>query len=320
MSLETVRGAAGRLLSRLREIEAGGAGAELLPELTAAMGDCLAELSGLGLWGRENELPSSELWNLAGDLLSRGWMQHRARTKPRGYAGDFELLGRIVRDQLCEDPLGRLFDRYFQDLAAPRAVQNRTRLVGEWIVERISSASGPQQVVVVGSGPAYDVEFAAKALAPVDRSRLKVRLLDYDPQSLEDAEARLAGLLPAENLEFQAGGLFRIPDRPKLAAMLDGADLLVSVGMFDYLDDQQSARMLTEFWQRTNAGGEVVVFNFSPRNTSRAYMEWIGNWYLIYRDESAMRRMAADAGISPESYELGSEELGVDLFLRCRKG
>src|SRR5690242_4501032 len=88
------------------------------PQVASAIDDCLTQLSGRALWGPENRLPSSELWNIAGHLLSRGWLQNQARTKPRGYAGDYEMLARIYQNRLCEDPLGRLFDRYFQSQAA----------------------------------------------------------------------------------------------------------------------------------------------------------------------------------------------------------
>lgn len=322
MGSDAVRAAAKELLRRLAEIEAAiGVGAKETPALaavTAAMNDCLASLAATRLWGRANEAPSSVLWGIAGHVLERGWMQNRARTKPRGYAGDYQLLGRMVRDELCEDPLGRFFDRYFQSLAAPQAVRNRSELVRNWIVDLVRQSDAPKAVVVVGSGPAFDIEQAAAALGPTERTRLMVRLLDYDPLALEDAESRLR-LLPADNVQVQSGSLFRIPDRPKLAAWLDGADLLVSVGMFDYLDDHQAPRMLAEFWRRLAPGGELAVFNFSPQNTSRAYMEWIGNWYLIYRDKQDLRHLAATAGIPAELVEQGSEPLGVDLFLRARK-
>ncbi len=317
-----VRPVSAQLVAQLGQIEAELPGADSdwgQRAVTAAMDECLAELANTNLWGRENELPSSVLWNVAGPILARGWMQHRARTKPRGYAGDFELLGRMVRHQLCEDPVGRLFDEYFQKLAAPIAVRNRSAVVRDWVAELVKSSNRPIRVTVVGSGPAYDIEDAVRKLSPDEAARLEVRLLDYDPQALEDAERRIASLLPAGNFRALAGSLFRIPDRPKLANWLEGADLIVSVGMFDYLDRAQSARMLKTFWDLASPGGEVAVFNFSPRNTSRAYMEWIGNWYLLYRDEAEMQQMATDAGLPEELVVHGSEPSGVDLFLRARK-
>src|SRR5258708_7569728 len=89
-------------------------GEALYQQIAVAMDSCLEQLRALELWGRANRLPSSELWNRCGDWLTCGWLQNQARTKPRGYAGDYLTLARIYRGELCDDPLGRLFDRYFQ--------------------------------------------------------------------------------------------------------------------------------------------------------------------------------------------------------------
>ena len=49
-------------------------------------------------------------------------------------------------------------------------------------------------------------------------------------------------------------------------------------------------------------------------------MEWSGNWYLTYRTADGLARLALAAGIPPAAVRIGSEELGVDLFLiACRE-
>ncbi|HEX5498007.1 MAG TPA: hypothetical protein VFX03_02230, partial [Thermomicrobiales bacterium] len=48
---------------------------------------------------------------------------------------------------------------------------------------------------------------------------------------------------------------------------------------------------------------------------TRAYMEWIGNWYLIYRTSADLERLAAAAGIHPANFAIEAEKLGIDLFL-----
>src|SRR6478672_8753760 len=106
--------------------------------LAAACDHCLAALSELNVWGPENRLPSSEIWNAAGRWLCRGWLQNQARTKPRGYAGDHEMLARIYEDWRSSDPLGQLFDRYFQAQAAPQAVRNRMRMMTQWIGQTLT--------------------------------------------------------------------------------------------------------------------------------------------------------------------------------------
>jgi extracellular factor (EF) 3-hydroxypalmitic acid methyl ester biosynthesis protein len=323
MSLLDVRLVADELVRRIVEIEAALAEASsvdgALQAVTFALDDCLQKLSRSNLWGRANEVPSSELWKVAGFLLERGWMQNRARTKPRGYAGDYQLFTRMLEDRLCEDPLGRLFDRYFQNLAAPIAVRNRSELTSQWMVDRVRNSDRLTTIVVVGCGPGIDVERAALALTAEERSRLRVRLLDYDPVAIDNANLRLAAHLAPDQLACEAGSLFRITTRPKLAAWLDGADLIACPGMFDYLDDPSAAAMLATFWQRLAPNGEVAIFNFSPRNTSRAYMEWIGNWYLTYRNEEEMAAVARGAGIPNDLVTHGSESLGVNLYLRARR-
>src|SRR5262245_60748041 len=101
--------------------------------LNAALDDCLAALVELNIWGPENRLPSSEIWWIAGKWLARDWLQNHARAKPRGYAGDHEMLARVYENWYCSDPLGQLFDRYFQAQAAPQAVRNRMHMMTEWI-------------------------------------------------------------------------------------------------------------------------------------------------------------------------------------------
>jgi len=286
-------------------------------DVAAAIDVCLAELRTTGLWGVENRLPSSELWNAAGEILCRGWLQNQARIKPRGYAGDYEMLSRIYENRLCDDPLGRLFDRYFQGQTAPQAVRNRMRMMADWIVEgvRNSSAGSPLKVAIVGSAFGSDVCDAVTQLSIEERKRLAVTLLDMDPAALAYATQQLDGYLPAHRLHTAVTNVFRLFERPRLAEPLAGTDLLLCPGLFDYLDDSQAANVLRVFWQQIAPGGRLAVFQFAPHNPTRAYMEWLGNWYLVYRDADQLRSLAIGAGIPPAAVSLGAEPQGVDLLL-----
>jgi hypothetical protein len=137
--LREVRQTAEALLGELEQVErrltSAERGDELYAAVAAALDRCLNQLASLNVWGPENRLPSSELWNVVRHFLSRSWLQNQARTKPRGYAGDYETLARIYENRLCDEPLGRLLDRYFQEQAAPRAVRNRMEMIADWIVD-----------------------------------------------------------------------------------------------------------------------------------------------------------------------------------------
>jgi SAM-dependent methyltransferase len=330
--LEGVRRAAEQLAAELRAIEAAlplKSEDESFAALVAALDQCLAACSATGLWGQANQLPSSVLWKIGGPLVARGWLMNRARTKPRGYAGDYELLARIYDSRLCEDPLGRLLDRYFQREAAPVAVRNRMAMTAGWIVEvalrRAGKTQGghaprsPLSVAIVGSAFGLDIRDALLRLDGSGREELAVTLLDVDPAALDFAREQLAGLFPPQRLVTVSTNLFRLPERPKLAEPLAGSDLIVCQGLFDYLDEASAAAMLRLFWQQLAPGGRLVVFQFAPHNPSRALMEWIGNWYLIYRDERAIASLAAAAGIPAASVQFGAEDQGVDLYLDARR-
>jgi hypothetical protein len=318
-----VREAAERLLVALTPLADRAAQNQLAdqdyPAVSQALNACMSELAATGIWGSANRLLSSELWNLAGHLLARGWLPNQARIKPRGYAGDHEMLARIYQHQLCDDPLGCLFDRYFQEQAAPQAVRNRMHMMADWLVVRVQSTGDPVRAVVVGSALGLEMRDAIERLTPAQRERLWLVLLDIDPAALEIARASIEPRLPAGQLITASENLFRLPDRPKSAAWLDDADLLFCPGLFDYLDDAAASAMLATFWQRLTPGGRMWVFQFAPHNPTRAFMEWIGNWYLIYRTADDLRRLTAAAGIPPRAIQLGTEPLGIDLYLTASR-
>jgi extracellular factor (EF) 3-hydroxypalmitic acid methyl ester biosynthesis protein len=280
-------------------------------QLASAMDHCLQQLADLAIWGPENRVPSSELWNVAGHLLVRGWLQNQARMKPRGYAGDYEMLARIYQNTLCDDPLGRLFDQYFQAQIAPQAVRNRMRMMADWIVEGPGAAL---HVAVVGSAFGLDIRDALMRMPSAVCQQVRVTLLDLDPAAIEFARQQLSPLLPPEHLTAASANLFRLAERPQVASLIEPADLLFCPGMFDYLDGAAAIAMLRALEARLVPGGRLTIFQFAPHNPTRAYMEWLGNWYLTYRDAPQLRALVQAAGIPSERVQFGAEPLGMDLF------
>ena len=294
-------------------------------ELSAALVDvalaaCLHRLAATGRWGESNRLPSSELWRIAGHWLEPGALQHRARFKPLGYAGDYLMLHWIDTGHRTGHPLGRVFDRYFLAQAAPQAVRSRIEQVAAAIVaHRLEHSGEAFQVVSVGSGPGADLARAAAILPEDSRQDMQAVLFDMDPEALQFAHRAIEPHLLAGAVTCHRENLFRLAQR-HFVERFPEADVLVCSGLFDYLEDEPATKMLSLFWQRLRPDGLLLLGNFAPHNPTRAYMEWIGNWYLLYRTAAAMHRLAAAAGIPPDHYTLGSERLGVDWFLVARKG
>lgn len=284
---------------------------------------CLDKLAATECWGEANRIPSGELWRVAGAVLRLGELQSQARHKPRGYAGDFDMLRKICDQWTCSHPLGRAFDKFFQDQTAPQAVRNRASIVAGRLADAVRRARvygrDTARIVSVGAGPAIDIQQGLEQLSPDERRYVSVALLDMDPEALDHASARLRSVIADTQLTVHRENLFRLPRLDRTQQTLRDADFISCPGLFDYLDEENATAMLSCFWKHLRPGGETIVFNFAPTNTSRAYMEWIGNWYLTYRDEREFARLAQGATGDSSQYIVGQEDSNSGLFVTCTK-
>ncbi|MEM7315660.1 MAG: class I SAM-dependent methyltransferase, partial [Planctomycetota bacterium] len=64
---------------------------------------------------------------------------------------------------------------------------------------------------------------------------------------------------------------------------------------------------------------QLLVFNFSNDNPSRSYMEWYGNWYLIYRSADCLTRMVELAQLNNAKFSVEKEPTGANLYLQIEK-
>ena len=286
-----------------------------------AVADCLGRLTETGLWGPENRLPSHHLWKIAGPWLETGWLQRRAREKPLGYAGDYELLTRIVQEECISDPLGRLFDRYFQQQAAPMAVRNRTTLAAMLLAtDCLAKAPADYPVVGFGCGPGLEIRRGIEILPQEVRPRVEVTLLDLDAASLAAAAQSIAAVTTPDQVRVHRENLPRLAGHARATELIGCPQLLICLGLFDYLEADAAERLLRLFWDQLAPGGSLLVANFMPTHATRAYMEWIGNWYLTYRTLGQLEHLAERAGIPPDRRRIGVEATGSDLLLWARKG
>lgn len=310
-------------LENARRLSADWSDEELAFALVrGALDRCLHRLAETGCWGKANQPAASEFWKRAGDWLKLGSLNARAHDKPRGYAGDFEMFVQFYERRCVEHPLGKLFDRYFQLQAAVEAVRSRTEQIAAALTSRClnSDAARPYRAVAVGCGPAIDFELSASWLPETQRRRLSATLLDLDGDAIEHALGRLRRLLREDQLLGVRDNLYRLADKPTSAALVQAADFLVCPGLFDYLPDEAAIKLLRLFWKGLNPDGMLLVGNFAPHNPTRAYMEWVGDWRLIYRTAEELAQLAEEADIPRESFQIGAERLGIDLFLVAEKG
>jgi extracellular factor (EF) 3-hydroxypalmitic acid methyl ester biosynthesis protein len=259
---------------------------------------------------RDGQLSSDYLdtiWPVLGEAFySTRTMLGFANVKPHGYAGDFEIIDRIYQKWISPDAHLARWDHFFHDMQAPKAVRNRKAyflgLVGE-TVQALPHAE--VNVLNVGSGPARDVLEAFQNFG----SGLTFDCIDHDPNAILYAK-RLTGdftdrirFLQCNALRFRASSSY---------------PLVWSAGLFDYLDDRVFKLLLKRLLSLVHEGGQLVIGNFSPENSSRDHME-CGGWFLNHRTEEQLRFLAAGCGIPARHISVGREPEGVNLFLHIHK-
>jgi extracellular factor (EF) 3-hydroxypalmitic acid methyl ester biosynthesis protein len=65
--------------------------------------------------------------------------------------------------------------------------------------------------------------------------------------------------------------------------------------------------------------GQVILGNFHPRNSSRALMDHVLNWRLIYRDEDKMNALFASSKFGRACTAIMFEDQNINLFAECIK-
>jgi SAM-dependent methyltransferase len=248
------------------------------------------------------------LWSELGDAMTPETMQGFAFTKPHGYSGDYEIIERIYQSRVSLKPELANWDIYFHAQAAPNAVRNRKRFFKHWLhsLETVHPGRGIS-VLNLGSGSARDV---FEYFTENPSSGFVVDCVDHDANANAFA-SKLCAPFPDRVNFFCANALrFHPPSPPRI---------VWSAGLFDYLNDNLFVLLLRRLWRTLEPSGELVLGYFCPANSTRAYMELIGEWFLTHRSQEDLLRLADIAGLPAKSVGIESEPEGVNLFLHARK-
>lgn len=232
-------------------------------------------------------------------------MQGFGIRKPYGYSGDFKIIDMIYTQHTSELPEYVKWDQYFHEQAAPVAVRNRKTYFKSLMKSKLEKA--PLSLLNVASGPARDLCEVYLALARPEQ--LQSCCVELDPNAITHAKQLCATYL--SHIEFHQKNILRFQTEKKF-------DLVWSAGLFDYFEDRIFAMALKKFRNFLNPGGEIVIGNFSLENPSRAYMELLGDWYLIHRSPEELIALAISAGFEASQISIQKEPMGVNLFMHIQ--
>ena len=274
-------------------VERGGPSPEEFPILDAIM--CLLPRLAPAQVGRLRAAFAEALGEPAA-------MQGFACLKPRGCAGDFEIIDRIYREHVSAQPERAAWDRYFQEQPASRAVRNRKRYFHA-LLDRHVARTQPLRVLNLGSGPGRCM---AEWLAAHPDAAVTFTCVELDGAAIAHARALTRDF--AGRVTFHRQNLLRF--RPE-----GRHDLIWVAGICDHLTEPVCVRLIRRLVTALAAGGELVLGNFCGANPSRPCMEILGEWRLHHRSAHTLRQLAHRAGVPRGAVTIGAEPEGVNLFL-----
>lgn len=167
------------------------------------------------------------------------------------------------------------------------------------------------RVLSLGSGPGRELSLLADD--PVFSEVAAVTLVDLDPEALRYARNRLEGRLNGRMTYLRSNALrfAHSPDRPA-----QPYHLIYAAGLFDYLNPDQAQLLIEDCYGLLAPGGRLIIGNFCaelPAN-ERVLIEWLLEWYLLYRDEADYRRIFAGTSFDATGLRLEYEPLHGNLF------
>ncbi len=267
-------------------------------------------------------------------FAGRHWQQlflgcpfgHRTYHKPLGYAGDYEMMNMIHRNQPeGSSPYDRLVHLLLVSQWPAVSVRNRIAHLQEQITVEAARVAGQGRrcrILNIGCGPAREVQYflAQSALS----AQADFSFIDFNEETLVHARERFEQLSRQHNrqarLETRKISVYQLLKRgmPAPSGSPDGGyDLMYCAGLFDYLADETCRSVVRLLYKSLNPGGLVVVGNMKDDKPFRNFIESVLDWHLIYRNPRKLGSFAPPGEEASTTVE--AEPTGVNLFLHVRK-
>lgn len=273
-----------------------------------------------GLSPEDKQLATEFIRTKMGPYIYGAPFAARAYYKPRGYAGDYEMMNHLYRGEIA----GRtLFDqcmhKYFVEEPAGLAVRNR----GYYLLNKLKElfAAHPMhealKIISVASGPAVEQQMFLQESREFYGRPVSFTCLDQDEESLKYAQRQIGSIerFVRSGYDFQFRNLAirnvigrGLPDKDY--------DLIYSAGLFDYFTEPVAIMAAQKMMASLKPGGRLIIGNFSKENPSADFMELWLDWNLIYRSPEDLQRMFDGVG---SKLTIEKEPLGVNLFVIIEK-
>ena len=250
---------------------------------------------------------------------------HRTFFKPNGYAGDYEMMNMIHRNQ---PEGGSLYEKLIHSLLVSqwpaRSVRNRIAHLGRIIQQealRLAPSGRRIRMLNVGCGPAREIQNFMRESVLSDR--VDFTLIDFDTETLQYAARKLQEAKRSfsrntrvDTKKISVYEFIRKSQQSPVAAD-GGYDLIYCAGLFDYLSVATGSALIDLWHEWLAPGGLLLVANMNDSKPFRNFIEFVLDWQLIYRDVPQLLDLVPERLLPITRVE--AEDTTVNMFLHIRK-
>ncbi len=251
---------------------------------------------------------------------------NRTFSKPRGYAGDYEMVNMIERNQFEGQSLfAKILHKWFVQQPPAEAHRNRIQYLADCIETEVARVTRvfkrPARILSFACGPAAEVRrFAGRSLLANDA---EFTLEDFDDEALAWCQRVLLQFFHQHRVEtaavFRRKSVYQLLKESQTPSPAQKSfDLVYCAGLFDYVPQTTCQQMMDIFYDLVAPGGLLLATNVNATNPLRYGMEHLLDWHLIYRNEAEFREVAPEKALD-ENVRVFADETGVNLFLEIRK-
>jgi len=241
--------------------------------------------------------------------LQHSWYAHRARSKPSGFAGDYQMLLTLYHGRTPARGLGGYIDLCLGELPLARAVVTRLAALRQFLHEAVSTAHQPLTILNIACGPCFEFSGWSAELACQD---CQVIALDNDPAALKYVETEVVPHLPARicvrPVHYNA---FRTRSVEGNRRRFGTPDIIYSVGLCDYLPDKVLIELLRAWYETLADGGTLyVAFKDSTRYDKTPY-QWHLDWFFYQRTFQDVVQLYEAAGLPVADLVMQRDASGI---------
>ena len=250
---------------------------------------------------------------------------HRACEKPLGYAGDYEIVNMIALNPYQGETLfAKIVNLWFLSQWPSKAHRNRLSYLKERLEKetcRASAGGRKARIFNFACGPAIEVQrYLADFQFP---ERAELTLADFNQETLNYAAKAVGTIKERLSLEtvirFQKKSVYQIlkENQTRLGEKQE-YDFVYCAGLFDYLPDITCRQLMEIFYGWLAPDGLLVVTNVVDNKPFRHMLEFVLDWYLIYRDAEQSTAIIPEP-IPDDARAIKMDPTGVNLFIEVRK-